>query len=228
MDQAKTLDEEVASLKAKYQSSSETLAKLNTQLEDLIKAKKEHEEELIGKLVALLNEKKLKVRNQQRLLASAKIDPKKAKELETSAQGRGRQAGASSRSKRKAIQQATEVGSSDDDFERMDIDPSRPDGQADEQEQSEDEVTPSPTEDEEDDNEGLPLRTRSREGTLREPAADAEDTPQTSSPPPPRDLPFGRRTAGKAKEPQEQRKRAGPEPAQEDAETEGETDDDEL
>lgn len=71
------LEGEVASLSAKYHDQQETLAKLSGQLEDLIKAKEEHENELLQKFTELLNAKKLKIRDQQRLLAGAKVDPDK-------------------------------------------------------------------------------------------------------------------------------------------------------
>ncbi len=74
-----TLEHEISSLRAKYESAMDSIQKLNTQLEELTVAKNRHEEELIAKCVLLLNEKKLKVRNQQRLLASAKVDPAKGK-----------------------------------------------------------------------------------------------------------------------------------------------------
>lgn len=57
--------------------AEETIGKLNTQLEELIQAKTDHDDQLIAKFVQLLNEKKLKIRNQQRLLASAKVDSNK-------------------------------------------------------------------------------------------------------------------------------------------------------
>lgn len=79
MSQSASVEQETSALTARYRSAEETIQKLNTQLEDLVKAKKEHEDELIGKFVLLLNEKKLKVRNQQRLLATAKVDPAKRK-----------------------------------------------------------------------------------------------------------------------------------------------------
>lgn len=64
-------------LNSKYQSQADTIKKLNEQLEDLIRAKKEHETLLLEKFQALLNAKKLKIRDQQRLLAEAKVDPQK-------------------------------------------------------------------------------------------------------------------------------------------------------
>lgn len=69
-----TLESEVASLSVKYHDQQEALAKLNGQLEGLIKAKEEHENELLQKFTELLNAKKLKIRDQQRLLTGAKVD----------------------------------------------------------------------------------------------------------------------------------------------------------
>ncbi len=51
------------------------LDSLNAQLEDLIRVKDEHENALLENFTKLLNAKKLKIRDQQRLLARAKIEP---------------------------------------------------------------------------------------------------------------------------------------------------------
>jgi len=67
-------------LNTKYQAQADTIKKLNEQLEDLIQAKKQHETLLLEKFQALLNAKKLKIRDQQRLLAGAKVDPQKGME----------------------------------------------------------------------------------------------------------------------------------------------------
>ena len=77
MAKANTLESQISSLKEKYRTAEETIGKLNSQLEELIQAKNDHDDQLIAKFVQLLNEKKLKIRNQQRLLSSAKIDPSK-------------------------------------------------------------------------------------------------------------------------------------------------------
>lgn len=74
-----SLESEVASLSAKYHDQQEAVAKLNAQLESLIKAKEEHENELLQKFVELLNAKKLKIRDQQRLLTGAKVDTNKGR-----------------------------------------------------------------------------------------------------------------------------------------------------
>jgi hypothetical protein len=72
-----TLEQRFTSLLAHYRSAEDTIRQLNVQLEDLISAKNQHEEQLVANFVQLLNEKKLKIRNQQRLLASAKVDLEK-------------------------------------------------------------------------------------------------------------------------------------------------------
>ena len=69
------IEKEVLSLQAKYGKQKETITELNRQLDDLIQAKIDHENSLLEKFRDLLNAKKLKIRDQQRLLATAKIDP---------------------------------------------------------------------------------------------------------------------------------------------------------
>jgi len=49
------------------------ISKLEAQLDEFVRVKKEHEEELVGKFVKVLNAKKGKIRDQARLLAGAKV-----------------------------------------------------------------------------------------------------------------------------------------------------------
>jgi len=63
----------------RYRVAEDTVQKLNKQLEVLLRAKEHHETQLVANFAQLLNEKKLKVRNQQRLLASATADPARSK-----------------------------------------------------------------------------------------------------------------------------------------------------
>ena len=74
---ANNLEQEIQDLNTKYDKHSQIIQKLNEQLEDLIQAKKEHETALLEKFRELLNSKKLKIRDQQRLLAGAKVDAQK-------------------------------------------------------------------------------------------------------------------------------------------------------
>lgn len=67
----------MTSLTDRYREAENTIAKLSQQLADLMEAKSQHENQLLANFAQLLNEKKLKIRNQQRLLASATADPTK-------------------------------------------------------------------------------------------------------------------------------------------------------
>jgi predicted nucleic acid-binding Zn-ribbon protein len=71
------LEQQVSTLTSHYSLAEDTINKLNQQLEELMHAKTEHENQLMSNFVQILNEKKLKIRNQQRLLAAATVDPAK-------------------------------------------------------------------------------------------------------------------------------------------------------
>jgi hypothetical protein len=103
---AESSDELREQLQTLQKSSAEQqnhVARLTTELDQLVKAKKDHEQELLSKFAALLNEKKLKIRDQQRLLSHAKVDPDAAEDVRNarSKDPVSRKAG-TSRSKRKA------------------------------------------------------------------------------------------------------------------------------
>jgi methionyl-tRNA synthetase len=61
-------------LKATANTEQNTIAKLNAQLDDFIKTKNETETAMLQQFMELLNEKKRKIRDQSRLLATAKVD----------------------------------------------------------------------------------------------------------------------------------------------------------
>lgn len=81
LEQRDKFEEEVASQKEKAAAEQDTEAKLQRQLSDLVEAKTEHEKHLLSKFCTLLNEKKLKIRNMQRILQTAQVDKRKLKEL---------------------------------------------------------------------------------------------------------------------------------------------------
>lgn len=86
-------------------SQKEQIAKLSKDLDDLMKAKKEHEDDMLSKFAALLNTKKLKIRDQQRLLTGARIDADTAEAVakaRISTDRTSRRPGASRAGKRKA------------------------------------------------------------------------------------------------------------------------------
>ena len=71
------LEKEIDDLQGKYEDQGKAIKKLNRQLEDLIEAKIEQENDLLEKFRDLLNAKKSKIRDLHRLLAGAKLDPGK-------------------------------------------------------------------------------------------------------------------------------------------------------
>jgi DNA polymerase III alpha subunit (gram-positive type) len=128
LDQKATLETEKSELRRKYETAQATITSLDAKLEELVKAKIDNEEQLISKFVLLLNEKKLKIRNQQRILSTAKVDPKKLQQMQNTLEGKGRQAKSSRPGKRRATAQTEEDDADDaqnessDAFEQMDLD----------------------------------------------------------------------------------------------------------
>lgn len=126
IDQRSILQAEQSELRVKYESAQANITSLNAKLEELVKAKADHEEELISKFVLLLNEKKSKIRNQQRLLSTAKVDQKKLQQMQKTLDGKGRRAESIRAGKRRADANAGEGEAADNDssdaFENMDVD----------------------------------------------------------------------------------------------------------
>ena len=115
VERSNKLEEEVRDLTFRYDEQSKRAEKLNDQLETLIKAKAEHEESLLRSFRDLLNTKKLKIRDQQRLLASAEIDLKSAAKLQNARSTSKPRAATDSRAgKRKATDGHRDFESSED------------------------------------------------------------------------------------------------------------------
>ncbi|OAL01651.1 hypothetical protein IQ06DRAFT_292499 [Phaeosphaeriaceae sp. SRC1lsM3a] len=214
--------QELADLRARSKSGQDTIAKLNAQLDDFIKTKDETETAMLQQFMVLLNEKKRKIRDQSRLLATAKVDSSVAPAVQSTRNvTKPRKAGASRQSKRKAPAQPAEADvKSEEDSDQMEID------QAKEGEQDSDEATaatPEPSDDETDEEESVapPTRAKSSE-TLRASSvakASKDEPPTDGRPPPKRELPFGRPVT-RGKKPEKQ-----PSPAVDDDE---DTEDEEL
>ncbi|KAL8988856.1 MAG: hypothetical protein Q9177_002133 [Variospora cf. flavescens] len=116
---AETAQAEADDLQRQLATQTGTVKQLHQQLEELIQAKKDHEDTLLQKFCILLNEKKAKIRDQQRILATAKLDPvmlkevQKARQLHTAAAGRDPEP--SRKGKRKASGSAAAAAASDED-----------------------------------------------------------------------------------------------------------------
>lgn len=153
VDRSIKLDREVQELTSKYDEQSKKIAKLNHELETLIRTKIEHENVLLQNFRELLNSKKLKIRDQQRLLASAKFDPGQAAKLGNARSNtKFRAATASRAGKRKvASGRQASVSSEDSGFEGK-ASKQKPEGDLSEQMNTPEHSDQDLTEDESGDN----------------------------------------------------------------------------
>lgn len=157
------------------------ISKLEAQLDEFVRVKKEHEEELVEKFVKLLNAKKGKIRDQQRLLAGAKV---KKGVGEVVARGR------------RGVDSAGAVAG-DDDNDEAEADAVDADADLDEDGEAQQETPPrSDTEDEENDLDAPsppPASVRESSGrSAKRKAAEVvvEMEDENHKPPPRRTLPF--------------------------------------
>lgn len=230
MSRADILSEEIQGLQTRCSAQNDTIERLNKQLADLIAAKKEHEDALMNKFRELLNTKKLKIRDQQRLLASAKIDPGQVSAVQSARSGADKRSpGKSRKGKRKAD---VKVEEEDDDEEegftagpafKREVD-SEEEAARHTPEHSDDDVTAD-----EDDSEGEPQGVESKTLPDRIKSAVNDEKMQVDSPPPVRRLPFQQKAGSSAtkqttKVPDTQQTHNAPLAADDD----DETDDDEL
>ena len=74
VQRADTVEKNVRNLQAKCQEQGETIKKLKDQQEGFIQKKKEHENALLEFFRGLLNNKKLKIRDLETILATAKVN----------------------------------------------------------------------------------------------------------------------------------------------------------
>jgi len=227
---AASANADLASLTAKLATHQTEVQKLQTQLDDLVTAKTHHETELLAKFAQLLNAKKVKIRDQQRLLAAAKLDRGTATAVEASRANGARRAGVSRTGKRKAAAPAREdavENVSDDEsdgFDGMDVDiPARKEAG-----EEDDRATPErsdldKTEDEDEEPRVVQARKKgvgARGKVLERDMSDGGD----GVPPPRRELPFAKRKTrsqlAEDPEPEEKAKAAADE--QEEEETDDE------
>ncbi|KAG9683614.1 hypothetical protein KCU76_g12977, partial [Aureobasidium melanogenum] len=116
------LAHQLATFQSTVAEHQKTIDDLTAQLDDLVKAKKSHQDEMLRKFAALLNTKKLKIRDQQRLLAHSKVDPTTADHVQQARSGTtGRKPDLSRSSKRKADANVQESETDDDGSEGTDL-----------------------------------------------------------------------------------------------------------
>ncbi|XXG97641.1 hypothetical protein Hte_003948 [Hypoxylon texense] len=198
------VQENLATANLKISTLEDSLKELKDQLDELIKTKEEDETQLLEKFRDLLNEKKVKIRQQQRLLASSNVDPEKLANVSGGQSTQKRTAQASRAAKRKV---KDEPESSDDGFQNMDIDKASNSDSDSAQEDveedqggtmtdetasgtgSDDEPAPPPVK---------PQRNQAAPSTSSSKSASEEDSPP---PPPKRNLPYMRKPAAPAPKP---------------------------
>lgn len=111
-DERNSLAASLRSSTARVEDAERTIISLKKQLQTLMTAKEEHETQLLSKFALLLNEKKLRIRSQQRLIADQQTRPAST----SAAKAKGTQ-------KRKAADQLiSDHGSESEGFDAMDVD----------------------------------------------------------------------------------------------------------
>lgn len=191
IEQRDQLEEEARSYKERASAEEKVEATLQQQMSDLVEAKSEHEAQLLAKFSTLLNEKKLKIRNLQRVLQTAQVDPKTLQELQaTLAEA---DTAATSRGKKRQVDEGGQDEDESDGFETMDVDKTGQEGDDDEQSDlSDQQRTPSPEEPSDEEDDDLDANTSPQPPQTRSSRNKAE---KASSPlPRPRQLPFQQRS----------------------------------
>lgn len=188
------LKDEAAQQGKKAGAEAQTIVALQKQLDELTKAKSEHEEELVSKFAQLLNEKKHQLRRLHRVLETAQVDPAKVKEAEAEAQA-SISPGAK-RGKKRSARQSSEANESDESegFDDMDMDKPTGAARSDDDEDDEERAQQTSDSDEtatEDEGDDLdkPVMSQTEAGSDGPPKTRSKGKASQSMPAP-RELPF--------------------------------------
>lgn len=174
----------------KVEQMEATIADLKRQLDELITSKAEDETSLLSKFRDLLNEKKVKIREQQKIIASRSTmkdasASSASQPSQTNAQDRGHVAGKSRAGKRKAKDTPVkdEEASSEDGFEPMEVEKDNAGSDAEETDRGDEtDATASNASDDEENQDSKPAS----------PPPQPAPKQAKSQPPPPRSLPFAK------------------------------------
>lgn len=193
--------EALGSTTAKASKLEESVRELKAQLDELVAAKEADESELLEKFRDLLNEKKVKIRQQQKLLASASVEPEKLAQVQQSSQAavRGHAAAKSRPGKRKTAPAAVDdADSSEESDGKMDVDEVKEQAAdlSDQQRDTTDDEDETASEDDgEEPTAPAPSKhTRSQVSPPSKPKAAAAPA-KKEAPPAKRELPFARKKA---------------------------------
>lgn len=209
------------------QSKDDEVKALTNSLEELVKLKTDNEAQLLEKFSLLLNEKKLKIRDQQRLLACSNVDPAKLAEVEASRAVASPHSPGPSRGGKRKANASDESEGSDAGFEKMEVDDPVAEESDPEPPQTPDESTADEADSEDDLPEPAPAAkfVSSAKGKETKSTSAQPSTSATAPLPPRRNLPFnGKQPPASKPEPPASTSKSAP--ADEGSETE--SDDDEL
>ncbi|KAK1998361.1 hypothetical protein LX36DRAFT_670288 [Colletotrichum falcatum] len=186
--------EALASATAKASRLEESVHELKAQLDGLLAAKEADESELLEKFRDLLNEKKVKIRQQQKLLASASVEPDKLAQVQ--AAGRGHTAAESRPAKRKtAPAPVNGDSSSDEGFEKMDVEPAPEDSDQQRDTTEGEDETASEDDDDEPAAPAAPASKKSHVSVETSQPKGQVTAAQKEAPPVRRELPFAKKRA---------------------------------
>ncbi|KAL7937469.1 hypothetical protein V8C35DRAFT_292606 [Trichoderma chlorosporum] len=181
---------------------------LKSQLDELISSKQDDETALLMKFRDLLNEKKVKIREQQKIIAAGPVQSAQSsssQRLSQPPESQPPRKPASSRPrKRKA--QVEESTSNDAEEAEMEVDKIKVEPQDSEQEETAQETASGGSDDDDDESDDGDVggdKSESGVGSSSGPASKAPPPPKKSAekPPAPRSLPFARKEAAVAKAP---------------------------
>lgn len=157
VDRAKVLASKLSTLSGSTDGDKATIVRLESQLADLVEAKGDHEEQLLLKFTLLLNDKKAKIRDQQRLIQTATLDKDRGKGLRA-LQKDGSSRNTTRRTGKRSAPQDEDSGADESQaFETQEERRGRARDEAREVD-SDRQTTPSSTESDDDEDGSLPLR----------------------------------------------------------------------
>ncbi|CAM1503915.1 Fc.00g015060.m01.CDS01 [Cosmosporella sp. VM-42] len=192
--------EALAELTAKSHDMEAAAAQLRSQLEELIQAKEEDETALLQKFRDLLNEKKVKIREQQRVLATsgsfnASLPGSSSQQSQpapppTAPSKPARKPTKSRAAKRKAPSSKRGEDEEDEEVEPMEVDPIKQEDEETDPGNTTEGTTSVASDDDEDEAPVSSSRKARTPSPARESRTKASPKKATEQPPPPRALPF--------------------------------------
>ncbi|KAI9158491.1 hypothetical protein HJFPF1_06486 [Paramyrothecium foliicola] len=185
----------LADASANAQKLNDTIAELKAQLDELVQVKQDDETALLLKFRDLLNEKKVKIREQQKLLATASLGDDDRAAVPSSpppAPEQKRRPGKSRPAKRKVQPTTVEEYSGEEGIERMDVDEVKAETRETDSDRETEETASIASDENADADDNVPNVTDAKQAASSKAGKDTHKK-QAEQPPPRRELPFTHR-----------------------------------